>query len=184
MCMKVDFFHMIEEYMICMFCYLWVSTRCGKPWGLGQKVLLSFKFCVYTHYLLKWLPNLISFSAFFKCHYRPIFLVTCIQGSIFRALSILLIIHLLLSYFTLFSPLDLKLCEQRLCLFILTIISTIASTVHLLSSQYFLMFERKCIGKTDGRRREGLLGAHKLVQVYRKTCLWPFLKRKSLLGIP
>lgn len=138
----------------------------GKHEGLRQWVLLSFSLCVYT--TISW-SNLISFSPFFRYHYRWVFLVTCIWGSVFRALSKSLIIHLLLSYFILFHWTWSFVRAETM--FIFTVVSAIASAAHLLSSHHFLI-ERKWIRRKKRRKREGLLGPHKLVQVYRMSGIW------------
>lgn len=88
------FLHMIEEYMIVyVLLHECLEGEGQRMRAWGSEYQLSFNFYMYTTISWSNCPNLTNFYAFFKCHYRSVVFVICIQRGIFRALSLLLIIH-------------------------------------------------------------------------------------------
>lgn len=73
------FFHMMEEYVV-----VYVLLHVGV-WKMGERMrawavsVTQIQFLHVYHYFLKGQPNLNNLYAFFKCHYRPVFFVICIQ---------------------------------------------------------------------------------------------------------
>lgn len=135
-------FNMIEEYLIVsvlLYVGIWKMGERMRAWGN----INQFKFLHVYHYLpncLTWLTSVRSsntiigqFSLLFA--FREVYLEDYLYY------------YSIINSFILSPSLDLKLCESKdyvcfvFCFF--TIVSMLASTMHLVSSQYLLMYQEK-----------------------------------------